>query len=150
MLDLLDIIYPWVKTVHVLAVISWMAGLLYLPRLYVNHVQYAPVGSETSEVLKGMEERLLRIIMNPAMIITWVAGLIMVSTPGYVDWSLAYPWIKAVMVIGMTWFHHWLAKRRKEFASDANTRTSKHYRVMNEVPTIMMIVIVAMVIARPF
>ncbi|MEM7440949.1 MAG: protoporphyrinogen oxidase HemJ [Pseudomonadota bacterium] len=148
--DLLYTAYPWIKTVHIVAVISWMAGLLYLPRLYVNHAQFAPVGSDTSEVFKGMEERLLRIIMNPAMIVAWIAGIIMASTPGLIDWSSVYPYVKAAMVIGMTWFHHWLAKRRKEFARDENTRSAKQYRMVNEVPAVMMIVIVTMIIVRPF
>ena len=150
MQDLLATLYPWTKVIHILAVISWMAGLLYLPRLFVNHVEYGPVGSDVSETFKGMEERLLRIIMNPAMIVTWLAGLCLAFTPGIVDWSSVWPWVKAVMIIGMTWFHHWLARRRKDFLSDANTRTARHYRLMNEVPTLMMIVIVVMVVARPF
>lgn len=150
MADLLATFYPWVKTLHIISVISWMAGLLYLPRLFVNHVEYAPVGSETSEVFKGMEERLMRIIMRPAMIATWVFGLLLAFTPGIVDWTSVYPWIKAVMVIGMTGFHHWLIKVRKEFAADKNERPSKSYRIANEVPTIMMIVIVAMIVVKPF
>lgn len=150
MQDILIWMYPWTKVIHVIAVISWMAGLLYLPRLFVNHVDHGPVGSDTSETFKGMEERLLRIIMNPAMIVTWIAGLALVFTPGIVDWSAGWPWVKGAMILGLTWYHHWLARRRKEFAADANTRNARHYRIMNEVPTVMMIVIVAMVIARPF
>ena len=148
--DILIALYPWTKVLHLIAVISWMAGLLYLPRLFVNHVEHAPVGSETSEVFKGMERRLLRIIMNPAMIVTWIAGLALAFTPGLVDWSSAWSWIKAAMVLGLTWFHHWLAKRRKEFDADANTRSARQFRLMNEVPTVMMIVIVIMIVARPF
>ena len=147
---LLSTFYPWVKTLHIISVISWMAGLLYLPRLFVNHVEYAPVGSETSEVFKGMEERLMRIIMAPAMIATWLFGLLLAFTPGIVDWSSVYPWIKAAMVIGMTGFHHWLIKVRKEFAADKNKRPSKSYRIANEIPTIMMIVIVLMIVVKPF
>ena len=150
MADLLATFYPWVKTLHIISVISWMAGLLYLPRLFVNHVEYAPVGSETSEVFKGMEERLMRIIMAPAMIATWLFGLLLAFTPGIVDWSSVYPWIKAAMVIGMTGFHHWLIKVRKEFAADKNKRPSKSYRIANEIPTIMMIVIVMMIVVKPF
>lgn len=150
MADLLATFYPWVKTLHIISVISWMAGLLYLPRLFVNHVEYAPVGSETSEVFKGMEERLMRIIMAPAMIATWLFGLLLAFTPGIVDWSSVYPWIKTAMVIGMTGFHHWLIKVRKEFAADKNKRPSKSYRIANEIPTIMMIVIVLMIVVKPF
>jgi putative membrane protein len=97
-----------------------------------------------------MEKRLLRIIMNPAMIATWVFGILVASTPGIVDWSSGYPWVKALMVLGLTWFHHWLGKRRKEFEKDANTRPARTYRLMNEVPTLMMIVIVVMIVVRPF
>jgi putative membrane protein len=150
MADLLASVYPWVKALHIISVISWMAGLLYLPRLFVNHVEHGPVGSETSEVFKGMEERLMRIIMAPAMVATWVFGLLLAFTPGIVDWSSFYPCIKAFMVIGMTGFHHWLIKIRKEFAADKNERTSKTYRLANEVPTLMMVVIVVMIVVRPF
>ncbi len=150
MSDLLFVIYPWAKALHIISVISWMAGLLYLPRLFVNHVEYAPVGSETSEVFKGMEERLMRIIMAPAMIATWVFGIIIAATPGIVDWGSGYPWVKAALVIAMTGFHHWLIKVRKEFAADQNQRSSKTYRMMNEVPTVFMILIVIMIVVRPF
>lgn len=150
MTDLLATAYPWIKTLHIISVISWMAGLLYLPRLFVNHVEHGPVGSETSEVFKGMEERLMRIIMAPAMMATWVFGLLLAFTPGIVDWTSFYPWIKALMILGMTGFHHWLIKVRKEFAEDRNERSAKAYRIANELPTVMMIVIVVMIVVRPF
>ncbi len=150
MTDLLATFYPWIKTLHIISVISWMAGLLYMPRLFVNHVEHGPVGSETSEVFKGMEERLMRIIMAPAMIATWLFGLMLAFTPGIVDWSSFYPWIKAAMILGMTGFHHWLIKVRKEFAADKNERPAKTYRIANELPTVMMIVIVIMIVVRPF
>ncbi len=150
MADFLASVYPWVKTLHIISVISWMAGLLYLPRLFVNHVEYATVGSETSEVFKGMEERLMRIIMRPAMIATWIFGLLLAFTPGIIDWSSVYPWIKAMLVLGMTGFHHWLIKVRKEFAADQNERSSKTYRIANEVPTLMMIFIVFLIVVKPF
>jgi protoporphyrinogen IX oxidase len=95
-----------------------------------------------------MERRLLRGIMNPAMVATWVFGLALVFTPGVVDWSFAWPWVKAISVLGMTWFHHWLGLRRKEFLAGANIRTGRTYRMMNEVPTILMLVIVFSVILR--
>ena len=150
MSDILAIFYPWIKTLHIISVISWMAGLLYLPRLFVNHVEYAQVGSETSEIFKGMEERLMRIIMMPAMIATWIFGLILAFTPGVVNWTDIYPWIKAVLVIGMTFFHLWLVKVRNEFAIDKNKRSSKSYRFANEVPTLMMILIVILIVVKPF
>jgi len=150
MTDLFANLYPWMKTLHIISVISWMAGLLYLPRLFVNHVQYAPVSSETSEIFKGMEYRLLKYIMTPAMISTWLFGLILAFTPGIVDWESGYPWVKLAMILGMTVFHMWLSKRRKDFEADKNTLTSKSYRIANEIPTLMMIVIVIMIVVRPF
>ncbi len=148
--DFLVTAYPWILSLHIMSVISWMAGLFYLPRLFVHHVEQAAPGSEASEIFKMMELKLLRVIMNPAMIATWIFGLCLVFTPGIVDWSNGWPWVKAVMVSGMTVFHHWLALRRKEFAKDSNTRTGRTYRLMNEVPTLLMIVIVLMVAAKPF
>ena len=108
------------------------------------------VGSETSEVFKGMEERLMRIIMTPAMIATWIFGLMLAFTPGVIDWTDIYPWIKAMLVAGMTLFHQWLVKVRKEFAIDKNERSSKSYRLANEVPTLMMILIVILIVVKPF
>ena len=148
--DFLATAYPWIKALHIISVISWMAGLLYLPRLFVNHVEYGHIGSETSEVFKGMEERLMRIIMAPAMIATWVFGLLLAFTPGIVDWSSIYPWIKAALVFGMTGFHHWLIKVRKTFAIDENERSSKAYRMANEIPTLIMILIVVLIVVKPF
>ena len=150
MSDLLATFYPWIKTVHIISVISWMAGLLYLPRLFVNHVEYAPVGSRTSEVFKGMEERLMRIIMTPAMITTWIFGLLLAFTPGVVDWSSIYPWIKFVLVLGMSGFHGWLSKTRKKFMKDDNKFSSRTYRIANEVPTVTMIFIVLLIVVKPF
>ena len=150
MSDFLAQIYPWTKSLHVISVISWMAGLFYLPRLFVHHTEKVQIGSETDALFKMMERKLFRLIMNPAMISTWVFGLALVLTPGIVDWSDVWPWVKAGAVLGMTGFHHWLQARLGEFAAGKNTRTGKTYRLMNEVPTVLMIAIVVMVIARPF
>ena len=150
MLDFLLLIYPWAKALHVISVIAWMAGLFYLPRLFVYHVESVEAGSATDEMFQTMERRLLRAIMNPAMIATWVFGLCLVFTPGIVDWGTFWPWSKAAAVLAMTWFHHWLALRRKDFMADQNTRTGRQYRMMNELPTVLMIVIVVSVIVRPF
>ena len=148
--DLLATLYPWVKTLHIIAVISWMAGLLYLPRLFVNHAERGPVGSEVSETFKVMELRLLRIIMNPAMIATWVFGILLAFTPGILDWSSGYPYVKGVMVLVLTWFHFWLANRRRDFDADLNTTSAGTFRLMNELPTLLMIVVVIMIVVRPF
>ena len=148
MLDLLSTAYPWIKVLHVVSVISWMAGLFYLPRLFVHHTEQVTPGSDTDLLFQMMELKLFRLIMNPAMIATWVFGLCLVFTPGIVDWSQAWPWVKAVSVLAMTWFHHWLGYRRKDFVGGANSRTGRTYRMMNEVPTLLMIAIVASVIVK--
>jgi|SRR6056297_1028326 len=151
MLGFLQDAYPWTKTLHVLSIIAWMAGLFYLPRLYVYHVErVARIGPETEEMFQVMERRLLKAIMNPAMIATWVFGLALVFTPGVVDWSAVWPYTKGAGVVAMTWFHHWLGVRRKEFVASNNNRSGRDYRIMNEVPTLLLIVIVVSVIARPF
>lgn len=127
-----------------------MAGLFYLPRLFVYHVEKAKNQPELDAVFQEMERKLLRAIMNPAMIITWVFGLILVFTPGIVDWNSGWPWIKGLMVLSMTWFHHWLAIWRIDFAVGRNRRSGRFYRLANEAPTLFMVVIVIMVIVRPF
>lgn len=150
MADWLILSYPWVKSLHVISVISWMAGIFYLPRLFVHHVEQAEVGSETDKLFQMMEQKLLRVIMNPAMIATWVFGLMLVFTPGVIDWSAIWPWTKAASVLIMTWFHHWLGRRRKEFLTGASPYSGRTFRLMNEVPTVLLIIIVISVIARPF
>lgn len=141
-------IYPWVKSLHVMAVLSWMAGLFYLPRLFVYHAEQVVVGEPTDRLFATMEMKLLRLIMNPAMIVTWIAGLMLVFTPGVVDWTQVWPWTKTAAVVGMTWFHMWLAVRRKAFDAGQNTLTGRRYRMMNEVPTLLMVVIVLSVIVK--
>ena len=149
-MDFLWSYYPWAKALHVISVIAWMAGIFYLPRLYVYHTEQVITGTDTDEMFKVMERRLLRAIMNPAMIATWVFGLMLVFTPGLLDWSQIWPWTKAAAVLALTWFHHWLSRRRKDFERGANTLTGRNYRMMNELPTLLMIIIVISVIVRPF
>lgn len=148
--DLLLAAYPWTLALHLMAVISWMAGLFYLPRLFVYHVEKAKDNNALDVVYQEMEAKLLRVIMNPAMIVTWVFGLSLAATPGLVDFSSAWPWVKFAAVIAMTWFHHALALWRKDFIAGRNQRTGRYFRMMNEVPTLLMVVIVVMVIVRPF
>ncbi len=148
MTDFLAEIYLWTKALHIISVIAWMAGIFYLPRLFVYHVEKVEKGSETDRLFQEMERKLLRLIMNPAMIGVWVFGLVLVFTPGIVVWSEVWPWTKAVAVLGMTWFHHWLGYRRKEFLAGTNTRTGRTYRLMNEVPTVLMVIIVFSVILK--
>jgi putative membrane protein len=137
----------WIKALHVIAVIAWMAGLLYLPRLFVYHAQ-AEAGSKQAETFKVMENRLLRIIMNPAMIVVWITGPFLAWRQGmYMDRWL---WAKVVLVALLTWFHHALGLWRKDFAADRNSRDQRFYRLINEVPTLLMIGIVVLVIVKPF
>ncbi len=131
-----------------MAVMSWMAGLFYLPRLFVYHVEQVETGSPTDKMFQTMEYRLLKAIMNPAMIVTWILGLILVVTPGLVDWSDTWPWVKGFCVIAMTIFHIWLGKKRKDFVAGVNVLTGRQYRVMNEAPTLLMIAIVLSVILK--
>ena len=142
--------YPWTKAIHIMAVISWMAGLFYLPRLFVYHAERSVPGSELSETLKVMELKLLRVIMNPAMIVTWVFGLILLATPGIIDWGAGWIWVKLVLISAMTWYHHLLGLWRKDFAADRNVRGGRFYRLWNEVPTVLMVLIVIAVVVRPF
>ncbi|MEH2521638.1 putative membrane protein [Bradyrhizobium sp. AZCC 1610] len=139
--------YPWIKALHVIAIISWMAGMLYLPRLFVYHCE-AEVGSKQSEIFKVMEWRLLKAIINPAMIVTWLAGL-------YLAWSghwYTSGWFhaKLTLVLILSGVHGFFSRWVKDFAADRNTRSQKFYRIINEVPTVLMILIVIMVIVKPF
>jgi putative membrane protein len=140
-------LYLWLKALHVVAVIAWMAGMLYLPRLFVYHCD-APRGSIQSETFKIMERRLLKAIINPAMGATWILGLVLAWQGGW----FASGWLhaKLALVIAMSGVHGVLAKRLKEFAADANTRPARYYRILNEVPTALMIGIVVLVIVKPF
>jgi len=149
MRDVLLAIYPWIKAVHVIAVISWMAGMLYLPRLFVYHCEAEP-GSKQSETFKVMEEKLARVIMRPAMLVSLALGLVMLFVPGV--WSGAGAWlpVKLVLVAGLLAAHHVLVRHRRAFAEDRNEKPQRYFRILNEVPTILMIGIVIMVIVRPF
>ena len=138
---------PWLRALHVVAVISWMAGLLYLPRLFVYHCD-APAGSQMSETFKVMERRLLRAIMNPAMIVAWVVGLAMVWAQDL--WGAGWMQAKLALVVAMTAMHHVLARWRKDFAADRNMRPARDYRIANEVPTLLMLGIVVLVFVRPW
>ena len=146
---MLENLYPWIKAFHVIALIAWMAGMLYLPRLFVYHASLAPgPGSAAqSATFKVMERRLLKAIMNPAMIVTWVLGLTLAWTSG----AYATAWLQAkfVLVLAMTGIHGWLARMVKDFAADRNSRGHRFYRVLNEVPTLLMIAIVILVVVKP-
>lgn len=138
----------WIKALHVISVIAWMAGLFYLPRLFVYHSVSEP-GSVQSETFKVMERRLYRAITTPAMIATWIFGLWMIHL-GLVDWGSIWPWAKAVFVLALSGYHGLLGKHLKAFARDANDKPQKYFRLINEIPTVLMAGIVIMVIVRPF
>ena len=142
-------IYPWIKAFHVISIVAWMAGMFYLPRLYVYHCD-APRGSVESERFKVMEYRLLRQITNPAMVATWFFGILLVLTPGVISWSAGWWHMKLSAVILMSGFHGALSKWRRDFMEDRNTRSQRFYRIANEVPTVLLVLIVIMVIVRPF
>ena len=149
MIELSATAYLWIKALHVISVLSWMAGMLYLPRLFVYHCAAEP-GSELSETLKIMERRLLRAIINPAMAASWIFGLVMLAAGGEALWSQPWMIVKLVCVVAMSVAHGEMAKWRKDFEADRNTRPDRFYRIANEVPTVLMIVIVIMVIVQPF
>ena len=150
MLDLLTTLYPWIKALHVIAVISWMAGMLYLPRLFVYHVETDPNHINVEETLVKWEYLLLKRIINPAMMVTWICGLLMVFTPGIIDWSNGWVHVKALMVILMSAYHGWASGQRKKLAAGERPYSGRTYRLLNEVPAVFMIIIVIMVIVRPF
>jgi putative membrane protein len=139
--------YEWIKALHIIAVIAWMAGMLYLPRLFVYHCE-AERGSKQSETFKVMERRLLKVIINPAMIISWLAGL-------YLAWAghwFSAPWLhtKLLLVVAMSAMHGFMVRWTKEFAADRNMHEQKFYRIINEIPTVLMVGIVILVVVKPF
>lgn len=140
-------IYIWLKAAHIIAMVAWMAGLFYLPRLFVYHAD-AEVGSDMSETFKIMERRLQQAIIRPAMIATWVLGLALAWLGNW--WS--EPWFiaKVCLVLVMSGFDGWLAARRREFAADANTWPARTYRIANELPTLLLIAIVILAVVKPF
>lgn len=139
----------WVKALHVLSIIAWMAGMLYLPRLFVYHAGVA-IGSEASETFKVMERRLYRGITTPAMIASWIFGLWLAFGFGIVDFSEGWMWLKAIFVLGLSGFHGFYGRLLRDFAADRNRRPARFFRMINEIPFVFAIVIVIAVIVRPF
>ncbi len=139
--------YEWLKAFHLIAVIAWMAGLLYLPRLFVYHCEADP-GSRQSETFKVMERRLLRFIMTPAMLVTWLVGLWLAWFGGW----FAAPWLhaKLLLVRGMSGVHGMMSRYVKDFAADKRRKTQKFYRIINEIPTVIMILVVILATVKPF
>jgi putative membrane protein len=139
--------YPWIKTLHIVSVIAWMSGLLYLPRIFVYHTD-AVAGSVQSETFKVMEAKLSRMIMLPAMIAALIFGSMMVAVPG----TATHGWfhVKLLLVIGLLAYHHLLGRWRKAFAQDRNRHSARFYRIINEIPAVIMVAIVALVVVKPF
>lgn len=140
---------PWLRAFHIIAVISWMAGLLYLPRLFVYHCTAKP-GSEMSETFKVMEDRLTKVIMFPAMLATVILGLSMLALPGYLAGAGGWIWLKLVLVGGLLVMHRQMVVWRDAFARDANPHPQRFFRIANEIPTLLMVGIVILVVTRPF
>jgi len=139
--------YPWIKAIHVIAIISWMAGMLYLPRLFVYHSE-VPAGSVQSETFKVMEQRLLTLIINPAMVIAWVLGLWLAWKGGY--WAAHWFHAKLALVVLLSGLHGYLSAATRAFAEDRNTKPARHWRIINEIPAVLMVGIVILAIVKPF
>ena len=137
----------WIKALHVIAIIAWMAGMLYLPRLFVYHAD-APKGSPASETFKVMERRLLRIIINPSMILAFVTGITLAFLTGY--WQAGWLQAKFILVLGLSGLHGYFARCIRTFAEDANERPARFYRILNETPTALMVLIVILAVVKPF
>ncbi len=143
-------LYLWVKAFHIIAVISWMAGLLYLPRLFVYHASVHP-DSESSRMLKLMEKKLLKYIMNPAMLLSFILGAwLMIITKAGAPGSGGWMHLKLVFVIILAALHGMMAKYRKDFERNQNTKSSRYYRIFNEIPAVAMVVVVLLVVLKPF
>ena len=140
-------LYEWLKALHIIAVIAWMAGMLYLPRLFVYHADVPPA-SERSAMLKVMERRLLKAIINPAMMVAWLLGLTLAWMSGF--WASPWLWAKVALVLVLSGVHGMLTGAVRAFAEDRNAKSSRYWRVMNEVPTVLMIGIVLLVVLKPF
>lgn len=139
--------YEWIKALHIISVIAWMAGMLYLPRLFVYHCE-AEIGSKQSETFKVMERRLLKAIINPAMVLTWILGLYLAWSGGW--FTSGWLHAKLLLVLVMSGLHGFLSVRVRDFGADRNTRSQKFYRIINEVPTVLMVLIVILVVVKPF
>ena len=148
MSELLTWLYQWMKTLHIISAMSWMAGLLYLPRLMVYHTENAIIDGEMDATFQVMEHRLYQYIMTPAMVATWLFGILLSLTPYVIDWQQIWPWVKLSSIILLTGSHHWLGARSKDFVLGKNRISGRQFRLLNEVPTILMIIIVASVVVK--
>jgi protoporphyrinogen IX oxidase len=149
MLDVLNPYYLWIKAFHVIAVIAWMAGMLYLPRLFVYHAEVASTSPEAAK-FKVMERRLLNAIMRPAMAATWLLGLTLAFTPASGGFTQGWLHAKLGLVIGMSALHGFFMKCQRDFANGANRHSSRFFRIWNEIPAVLMVFIVILVVVKPF
>ena len=148
MTEILTSLYPWIKSLHIIAVISWMAGLFYLPRIFVYHVERSNGKDQLNDVFLVMERKLHSFIMNPAMVLSWICGILLALIPGTIDFSELWVWVKLVSIIGMTFFNIWLGFKIVDFQDGNNGLTGKQYRLLNEIPTILLVAIVLSVIIK--
>ncbi len=146
--DILIVLYPWIKSVHLISVISWMAGLFYLPRIFVYHVERSDGKDQINEVFLIMEKKLHSFIMTPAMIVSWICGFLLVATPGIIDFSHMWVWVKLLAIIAMTLFNIWLGLKISDFKTNNNTLSGKQYRLLNEVPTVLLVIIIVSVVLK--
>ncbi|MDP6351154.1 MAG: protoporphyrinogen oxidase HemJ [Alphaproteobacteria bacterium] len=149
MVEWLASAYPWIKALHIVSVMAWMAGLLYLPRLFVYHCDAEP-GSVQSETFKVMERRLLKAIMTPAMVGAWVFGVLLLASPGAIDFGSGWIHVKLALVLVMSALHGAMVGWLRGFAAEANRHTARFYRFVNEAPTVLMVVIVLLAVVKPF
>ena len=148
MSDILIVLYPWIKSLHLISVISWMAGLFYLPRIFVYHVERSDGKDQINEVFLIMEKKLHSFIMTPAMIVSWICGFLLAATPGIIDFSHMWVWVKLLAIIAMTIFNIWLGLKISDFKTNNNTLSGKQYRLLNEVPTVLLVIIIVSVVLK--
>lgn len=148
-MDWLFALYPWIKALHIAAVVFWMAGMLYLPRLFVYHLETEP-GAAASERFKVMERRLLRVIVNPAMIAALLFGALLLWVSPNMDWNSGWLWTKLAAVLVLFWLHHVYARWRKHLDGDGRSLSARHCRLANEAPALLTLVIVILVVVKPF
>ena len=148
MSDILIVLYPWIKSLHLISVISWMAGLFYLPRIFVYHVERSDGKDQINEVFLIMEKKLHSFIMTPAMIVSWICGFLLAATPGIINFSHMWVWVKLLAIIAMTIFNIWLGLKISDFKTNNNTLSGKQYRLLNEVPTVLLVIIIVSVVLK--
>ena len=148
MSDILIVLYPWIKSLHLISVISWMAGLFYLPRIFVYHVERSDGEDQINEVFLIMEKKLHSFIMTPAMIVSWICGFLLAAIPGIIDFSHMWVWVKLLAIIAMTLFNIWLGLKISDFKTNNNTLSGKQYRLLNEVPTVLLVIIIVSVVLK--